>query len=317
MGSLYAYLLNPAAPVEMSSVDRAITSGQQLLLPESTRKLRKERKVTIAVNSRDRNFISFPDSNTFRWTLRRPLKDVTSIELVNGCVPADLYNVAPDWAGFTFQEITGGGSTRWEITLPSGQYTATQLASVLQTALTGLSGGTNTYTVAYSDQTKKFTITAATGAADFTFLFATGTRTDTLDSYTGALVQINTPARLYGFDRVDRTSTGGSLVSPYRADPDFPIKRLYLHINADNSLDLHRIETGAGRKDCFHVLYLNDVKDGYYMLNKDIQMPIFYSAPAPISRLATLTISLRDESFRLVDLSRHDYTLLFEVTYLD
>jgi hypothetical protein len=301
----------------MSSVGAtAITSGQQLLLPDSTRKLRKERKVTIAVNSRDRNTVSWPDSNNFRWTLRRPLKDVTCIELVNGCVPADLYNVAPDWAGFTFQEIAAG-TTRWEITLPSGQYTATELAGVLQAALTGLPGGTNTYAVSYSGQTKKYTITA-TGAAAFSFLFATGVKTDTVDATTGAIMQINTPARLLGFGRTDVGAAGGaSLISTYRADPEAPIKRLYLHINADNSVDLHRVESGAGRRDCFHVLYLGDTKDGYYMLNKDIHMPIFYSAPAPISRITTLNISLRDESYRLVDLSRHDYTLLFEVTFLD
>ncbi len=61
----------------------AITSGQQILLPESTKAKRKQRTVTVAVNSRDRNIGQDYNPNSFRWSFRRPLKDVLSIELVN------------------------------------------------------------------------------------------------------------------------------------------------------------------------------------------------------------------------------------------
>jgi hypothetical protein len=72
-------------------MERAITSGQGVLLPD---KRKKQRSVTVAVNSRDRNLTADYYPNSVRWTFRRPLKDVVSIELVNGCIPADLYNVA-------------------------------------------------------------------------------------------------------------------------------------------------------------------------------------------------------------------------------
>jgi len=42
-----------------------------------------------------------------------------------------------------------------------------------------------------------------------------------------------------------------------------------------------------------------------------------YSSPAPIARIATLTISIRDEFYRLVDLGQHDFTLIFEIVVLD
>jgi hypothetical protein len=62
---------------------------------------------------------------------------------------------------------------------------------------------------------------------------------------------------------------------------------------------------------------MDQIRDGYYTLNKDLHTPVFYSAPAPISRMATMTISLRDESNRPVDLGNHDYTLMFEITVLE
>jgi hypothetical protein len=291
---------------------RAITSGQQVLLPEATRKQRKERRVTVAVNSRDRNLGANYNSNEFRWTFRRPLKDVVSVELVNGCIPADLYNVAPAWASFTF----GEGTTLWNPALTPGQYTATELAAELQRALNALPGKFNTYIVSYSTTTKFMTVTTA-GYKTFTFYFATGNHIDELDTHTGAIQSVNCPAKLFGFEYLDYSSSAGTLTPPRRMDPDFCLSRVYLHLNADNSIELNRIEMGAGRKDCFHILFMDQAKDGYYTLNKELHMPIYFSSPAPIARIATLNVSIRDEFYRLVDLGNHDFTLMFEITYLD
>ena len=290
-------------------MERAITSGQGVLIPA---KQRKERTVTVAVNSRDRNIGANYDSNEFRWTFRRPLKDVTAIELVNGTVPADLYNVQPAWGSFTFAE----GSTLWNVSLTPGQYNATELCAQLQTQLNAIVGKTNTYTVAYSSITKFATITA-TGGATFSFLFQTGRYVDDIDTHTGAIQSINCVGQLFGFEFQDETSSAGALTPPNRMDPYGLIGKLYLHINADNSVEINRVERGAGRRDCFHIVYLDQLRDGYYTLNKDIHAPIFYSAPAPIARITTLNISIRDEFYRLVELGKHDFTLMFEITYLD
>ena len=304
----------------MSSVNRApagdlaVTSGQGILLPESTNKKRKERTVTVAVNSRDRNFTSTPNSNSFRWTFRRPLKNVVSLELVNGIIPADLYNVNTGWNMFTFGETAG---PTWQVTLTPGRYTSTELATELQRALNALSGVSNTYTVAYTDITRKLLITT-TGGTPYTFYFATGIYKDLFDAQNGSLQSINSPARLFGFETTDSTSASdGSLAPPNRMDPSLLAQRLYLHLNADNSIDFHRVEVGAGRKDCFHILYLDQLTNGYYTLNKDTYTPLFYSAPAPISRITTLNISFRDEFYRLVDLGRHDCTLVFDITFVE
>jgi hypothetical protein len=290
-------------------MERAITSGQGVLLPD---KRKKQRSVTVAVNSRDRNLTADYYPNSFRWTFRRPLKDVVSIELVNGCIPADLYNVATGWNVFTF----GEGTKTWQVALTPGQYTAQELVTELQTQLTALTGKVNTYVVAYSTITRRMKVTG-TGGATFTFFFMTSPFADTIDSTSGALMSINCPARLFGFAWQDYTSVGGVINPPNRMDPDIFLKKLYLYINADNSVELNRVEMGAGRRDCFHVLYMDQITNGYYSLNKDLHTPIFFAAPAPIARMASLNISIRVEFYRLVDLGWHDFTLLFEITYMD
>jgi hypothetical protein len=295
----------------------AITSGQGVLLPDSTRSKRKQRAVTVAVNSRDRNLGSDYNPNSFRWTFRRPLKDVLSIELVNGSVPAALYNINTGWNKFTF----GEGNTKWAVTLTPGQYTPAQLADELQTQLNALAGVINTYAVGYDINSMRIKITA-TGfggnpAVSYTLYFMTSPYADSIDNRTGATMSINCPGRLLGFEWQDYTSAGGAIQPPNRMDVDLFLKKIYLYINADNSVELNRVEMGAGRKDCFHIIYMDEVINGYYSLNKDLHTPIFYSSPAPISRIGTLNISLRDEFHRLIDVGWQDFTLLFEITYLE
>ena len=130
-------------------------------------------------------------------------------------------------------------------------------------------------------------------------------------------MSINSPGRLLGFEWQDYTVTNGVIQPPNRMDVDLFLKKIYLYINADNSVELNRVEMGAGRRDCFHVIYMDQIVNGYYSLNKDLHTPIFYSSPAPISRIGNLTISLRDEFNRLIDVGWQDYTLLFEITYLE
>ena len=296
----------------------ATTSGQDILLPESTRRNRKERKITVEVNSQDRSRTKSFSSNNFRWNFRRPLKDVVAIELVSGSIPADLYNVTPDWNNFMFAEGTGA---KIKVTLTPGQYTAAEVATELQSQLNGISGATNTYTVTYSATTKRLTITGST-TTTFTFFFQTGLPyVDTINSTTGIVENILCPAKLLGFDFYDYTSvvSGGTTVfsPPNRVDMDYCIKRVYLYVNTDSSKELTRIEMGAGRHDCFHIIYLPNIRDGFHNLNRELYTPIFYSAPAPISRMSALTISIRDEFYRLIDLGGHEFNLIFEFTVLD
>jgi hypothetical protein len=52
-------------------------------------------------------------------------------------------------------------------------------------------------------------------------------------------------------------------------------------------------------------------------LNKETDYPILEFSPAPLSRLSLLEISMRDEFYELLDLQNKEFTLMFEITYLE
>jgi hypothetical protein len=252
-------------------------------------------------------------TNPFRWTFPRALKEVVSVELVNGCVPTDLYNMNTGWNIFSFTE----GPTQYTVTLRPGQYTAAELCTELQRALNTLPGVVNIYSVTYTPITKKMSIVATNNARTFSLNFLDPPYTDTIDSTSASIQNIGCPARIFGFENWTYASAGGAIAPPNRMDPSLFLQRLYLHLNADNSIEFNRVEMGAGRHDCFHIIYLDQSTGGYYTLNRDTYTPIFYASPTPISRIATLNISLRDEFYRIVDLGGHDFTLVFEITFLE
>jgi hypothetical protein len=287
------------------------SSGQHVLMKDQSRIKKAVRTTTIVVNSRDRNFLNYPNSNHFRYTLRRPLTNVMSIELVNGSIPSYIYNIQAAWGSFTFQEV----AKPYKITLTPGFYSEAQLATELEARLNAIPGKLNTYTVTVDPTTKRLRI-GSTAVVTFTLLFYSGDFKDEIDLNTLAIMSINTPARLLGFGLNDYTSSGGSIISPLPMDLDNFLNRMYLHIEADGK-NLDRMEQSAGRRDCFHMFFFQPGVAEYTFLDKETITPIFTSSPAPIARVTNLEISLRDEFNRFVNLNHREMNLIFEITHLE
>jgi hypothetical protein len=287
------------------------SSGQHVLMKDQSRIKKAVRTTTIVVNSRDRNFLNYPNPNHFRYTLRRPLTNVMSIELVNGSIPTFIYNIQAAWGSFTFQE----GTKLYKITLTPGFYSEAQLATQLQTQLNSIPGKLNTYTVTVDSITKRLTI-GSTAVATFTLLLYSGDFKDEIDLNTLAIMSINTPARLLGFGLNDYASVSGSVISPLPMDLDNFLNRIYLHIETDGK-NLDRMEQSAGRRDCFHMFFFQPGAAEYTFLDKETITPIFTSSPAPIARVSNLEISLRDEFNRFINLNHREMNLVFEITHLE
>ena len=287
------------------------SSGQHVLMKDQTKIKRAVRRTTIVVNSRDRNLIRDFNSNEFRYTLRRPLTNIMSIELMNGCIPSYIYNVNTGWNTFSFKE----GAVTVLITLRPGYYTESTLLTELQTQLNAIPGKKNTYAVLLNQTTKKVQITSS-NVVPYTFLFYSGTPNDDIDLNTLAILSINTPARLLGFGLQDYTSVNGSITSILPIDIDNFLKTIYLHLETDGK-NLSRMELGNGGRDCFHIFYLVPGSANYLLLNKETDHTLFESSPAPIARMMTIDISFRDEFNRVVDLNQRESTLVFEITHLE
>ena len=289
------------------------SSGQQVTIAYPKRNERRETSILIEINSRDRNLVQYPNPSEFRFRLYRPFKDVVKIQIAGGTVPGCLYNLNTGWNQFTFLE----GSTRWNVTIPPGRYTYETICSKMASILNTLSGVTNTYAITIDATTGVFTLTRTAGAASFGFLFLTGDFVDFYDQ-NNTLQKINSPAKLLGFGRADYVSgTGSTITAPNVVDLEFILNRAYVYINHDNTQDLNTIERSVGRQQPHAIIYFDELRNNYKFLNKDTFQPLYSAYPAPISRMATLEIALRDEFDRCIDLNGRDFTLLLEIVYLD
>jgi hypothetical protein len=291
-------------------MDAPTSSGEHVLMKDQSRIKKAVRRTTIVVNSRDRNYLSYPNSNHFRYRLRRPLTNVLSIELMNGVIPAYIYNINTGWNSFDFLE----GTKTFLVTLTPGFYTQDTLCSELQLQLNAISGKQNIYTITLNLQTSKIKI-SSTNVVAYSFLFYSGKNHDEIDLNTFTILSINTPGRLLGFGLNDYPSSNGIVLAPLPMDINNFSNRIYLHLESDGK-NLSRMELGSGRQDCFHIFYLNDGSN-YKFLDKETDHSIYESSPAPLARVSNLEITMRDEFNRLVDLQFRELNLVFEITHLE
>lgn len=302
---VYLYRMNLGADSQRSS-------GQDILLPAQKIKDRKKRSLLVEVNSRDRNTLSYPNPSEFRWRFQRPLKDIYSLQIVGGTIPTRVFNVDVGWNQFTFQE----GTVKFTVTIAPGRYTMSLFSNEINARLNSLVGISNTYSTSVSQTTDQLTITAA-GGLPFSFLFATGDYVDLFDA-NKTLLQINSPRKLMGFLKQDYTDSGsGIITSPNAMDLEFLLNRFYLFLNHDNTQDLGTIERSIGRNNPHSIIYMDMNEQTYKTFSRDTFEPLYISSPAPIARITSLDIALRDEFDRLINLNNRDFTLLLEIVYFE
>ena len=287
----------------------ATSSGQHLLQPNRAPDTRRRQTILVEANSIDRNYTNQIAPNPLKFQFARPVKDVTSIELLSGTIPAFPFNITKANGSFTFAE----GSTQVQLTIPPGQYSPASLVTQLQSLFATTPVLTNTYSVSLVNGYLYINLTA--GVQPYAFLFASGTPSDTLDRNDGFLITRNTPANLLGFDINDYYSVAGELKSPFIVNTT--TTRLYLYVNFDNTNSFSTVERGSGRRSPFAILYLDQATDGYKFLNKETLTPASYICPQPYARVQNLYIEFRDEFYRLIDFGGKDFTLLFNITVLE
>ena len=288
------------------------SSGQDVTIAYPKRESRKKRTVLMEINSRDRNGKQYTNPSQFRWRLYRPLKDIVSIQIVGGSVPSQLYNMDCGWNSVTFVE----NGVRTNITIEAGHYDYQGLATAIAGQLNAIVEKKNSYSVQFSASSGKMIVTRNHGEASFGFLFETGDFVDQYDQ-NNTLQHVKSPARLWGFGRTDAFAVDGILRSPFAADIDYLVHRIYVYFNNDNTQDLGTIERSVGRQQPHAIIYIDECCGNYKFLNKETFEPIYLSFPAAIARLATLDISLRNEFDQLIDLNGRDFTLLLEMVVLD
>ncbi len=120
-------------------------------------------RTTIHVDSRDRDFTVHPSSSQFTIDLPETLRNVTSARMVTAELPLTYY-VFSTARGNRSLTVSVNGSPQ-TVTIPEGNYTPTQMAAALKSALDTAFGAT--FTVTIDPVTMKTTIaTTGTVAVD-------------------------------------------------------------------------------------------------------------------------------------------------------
>lgn len=156
----------------------------------------------VYLDSRDSvtNNLQFANTDWPLFYFTRPLQNVMGLKVLEAEIPFSYHVINSVNNTFVLTEPLVGSRT---ITIPSGNYTATTLATTLASLLTTASTflGVRTYTVTFSTTTQKFTIT--TSFDQFILVFGTSTDPGSTN-----------PRIVMGMNPGSNTSTGGVLVSP-------------------------------------------------------------------------------------------------------
>ena len=127
----------------------------------------------IELDSLDALNSAGPNSASTDWPLfylggKENLRDIAAIKIIEAQIPFSWYVFNSGNNTFLLTE-TGGSAT---VTLPIGNYTAAQLATLMGTALTAASPGSYTYTVVFNGPTQTFSFyNNAVSTSPFSFTF--------------------------------------------------------------------------------------------------------------------------------------------------
>ena len=283
---------------------------------------RKQKVLYVEVNSYDRNYANYKTAADFQWAFPVPLKDVIRIDIVEGSLPVPLYNVDDGWNKFTLME----DSVARTIVLTPGYYTPSTLLTELQTQL---NAGANTFSVTVPIASKQFfRITKTAGPATrFAFMFGSGQFIDKFDVQNTpffspenlGLSEVASAGRMLGFGSEDVVDVSGVINAPFPPDLETMLRRIYLYLNFDATMDLTSVKRGLGRKEPSGIFYCNNDSPPGSMkyLSNDTWNNSIYPGPAPISRIRLLNISLRDQFYRVLNLNGREMTLLLEITMME
>jgi len=206
---------------------------------------------------------------------------VNRVNLIN----YSIYNVAYTVNSSNNVIVFTDNSTTYTATLTQGFYTATNLASEAQTALSKASGDTS-LTVTYSSSTGLFTF-ASNNQLQFNF-----------NNYPGF-------ASLFGFNAT-QSPAATSLTSNFIPILGIPYYYLYIREFPNND---------ANPYPCFAVIH-NNVPWGMLLTRGNTTIP---HSTTKLQRwtLGTITIELRDHNYRLVDLHGVPWLLELELEIQD
>lgn len=123
---------------------------------------------TLLIDSRDRNYTLYPNSNSYKIHLNKQYRDVVAIKLTKGMIPHSGFFVSTQNNTIYFSE----GTTNFTATVTTGYYSQSELFTAIETAMDA--SGSNTYSLALTTDQKRNVIITSTDTFQLQFLSASG-----------------------------------------------------------------------------------------------------------------------------------------------
>lgn len=290
----------------------------RVLIPKTSRNLVHDSQQIphqYVVSSRDRNPTVYPNASEFRLELRQPYIDVVSVELLQVTLPLSAYNVNENNNTIDFEEVDGIVQSA---TVPIGEYPdATSLGVAVAASMTAASAGGVTYSSSVNPLTGKITLTSdGFGGAIFNLLFL---GTPSLEGEGTVEFRREKPqypdssiGPVLGYDTADYT---GALIYAAPFVPDLSgINAVYMHIDELELLESNNPEI----HDAFaRIPIINTGAQTFatFEPNTTLRYEKYFSPP--LGKLATLTISLRNEDGKIVNFNGRNYSLTLQIITKD
>jgi hypothetical protein len=290
--------------------------------PSTPKRVWRKVRKTLIIDSRDRQFTAESHPGHYVVTLPAVYQNIYSVTLKSIEMPFSFYNftACAKNVTLTFTDPVEGEKT---CIIPDGNYTSTQLASAVQTAMNGVLPS-NLYTVTYSNITNDIKITRS-GTSSFTLY--TGNPNPTVANCGKAVTaQYNTWYSLpyfLGFEQSDTPlssvsdGTNTSLVGAFSVNPA-PSTYVLMELVNLNKIDETAIDNKkSGRVDGSFAKIPITVNTGDFVfltdtgtnpLNQSVYTP-------PISKLSQLHVKFRHHDGRIINFNgvEHSFTLQLEL----
>ena len=261
------------------------------------------RKVTVLVDSRDRDYATNPSASSFVIRLPEILHNVTNAVLISAELPT-TYHVFSAAKGNTTLRLTIDGVSR-DVTIPDGNYAPAALAAAVQAAIVDADYTTDNIAVTVGTADTRCTITATTEPTSQIIVDCTAATLGNSKPTNWGL------AYYLGFTR-DTTHTGiGSLTGSrvVTADPE-----AYVLVDIDelNGVSETAMYADGGTRGAFAKIPLTQKNFGQFSVyDKTL---VCNELRPPRARLDRLSISLRYHDGTLLDLNGAEWSATVELT---
>ncbi len=261
------------------------------------------RKVTMLVDSRDRDYATNPNASSFVIKLPETLHNVTNAVLISAELPT-TYHVFSAARGNTSLRLIIDGVTR-DLTIPDGNYTPSSLAAALQAAIVAADYTTDNISVTVGTASSKCTIEATTEPTSQIIV-------DCTSGVLGNSKPTNWGLAYYlGFTR-DQQNVGVGSVTGSRVVTVDPEAYVLVDIDELNGVSETAMYADGGTRGAFAKIPLTQKNFGQYSVyDKTL---VCNELRPPRARLDRLSINLRYHDGTLMNLNGAEWSATVELT---